>query len=401
MKGHRELDFPGLTAEARNGTGEPPLETHKLKLRPFKGNETWTVTLDPSIVRVQNADSHEVLMVPREDIAQYMHFERDLIRGRTVTFAAAYGMKPYKFRCTREEFATLLSCMPQKSPEEIRKSVRLSGLAIALAGIVYLVLPNPFYWWWGLVLAGLGAGALAHPSRKWYLFNAVGMFAVGLSGLFVQRVVVVNPAHIVGTLDILVQVAGIVFVCWGVQQLAMLSANAQIRAARVMHDPEAAAMPARKSPLVRRVAVGALVAAVLLWGYALALVYLALSGTTMVTPTRSLAGISLGMIDIVACTVLGTVCLGSGIVLLMRKRPAYAEARIVTTVLMALALVFWWGAVFSFDPSQPMLLFGTLLSNGVQVFGRPYVWGSLLVGVVVVNWLFVRAVDKELAQGLD
>ncbi len=390
-----------MTLDPRKRTGEAPLETQELKLKPVKGNDEWTVTLEPSIVRVQDAESHEVLMVPREDIAQYMHFERDLIRGRTVTFAAAYGMKSYTFRCTRDEFGALLACMPQKSPEELKREARLNGLAVALAGVLYLILPSPFYWWWGLVLIGLGAGSLAYPTRKWYALDAAGMFVIGLSGLFVQRAVVVNPAHVVGTLDILSQVAAIVFVCWGVQQLAMLSPNAQIRAARVQQDPEAAAVPARKSPLVRAVAICALGAAVLQWGYALTLVYLAWSGTAMVTPTRSLAGISLGMMDIVACTTLGTVCLASGIVLLMRKHPAYSEARVVSTMLMALALVFWWGAVFSFEPSQPMLLFGTLLSNGVQVFGRPYVWGSLLVAVAVLNWLFVRAVDKELAQGLD
>ena len=152
---------------------------------------------------------------------------------------------------------------------------------------------------------------------------------------------------------------------------------------------------------MRRVAVSALAVAALLWAYAVTLTALAWSGVTVVTPARSLAGISLAMLDIVACSILGIVTLVSGVVLLTRKRPAYSEARVVSQLVVALALVFWWGAVFSFDPSQPMLLFGTLLSNGLQVFGRPYVWGSFLAVLIALNWAFTRAVDKELGQGLE
>lgn len=377
------------------------LETHELRLRPLKGRNMWKVSIDPSLVRLQDPDGHDALIVPREDIAQYMQFQRDVFRGRTVTFAAAYGMKPYVFHCEPGIFEELFSWMPRKSPQELARSVQLNGIAIALVGVAYLLLPKPINWWWGVVLLAFGAGNMIRPKRLWHLFNALALFVIGLSELFVTRVIAANPTQLVDTFEILKTVAGIVFICWGIQQFAMLSPNAQIRAARVKRSPDSASLPKRRSPLVRRTAVCALAASVLLWAYALSLVYVTWRGIAMVIPERSLGGVSLGMVDIVASSVLGTVCLASGLVLLKRRLPAYAEAKIVSQMLISLALVFWWGAVFSFDPAQPVLLLGTLFSNGLSVFGKPYVWASFLAAVLVLNWLFARAVDKELAQGLD
>ena len=387
------------TGAGKSATDAAPQESMLcLSVKPLRGDGEWTVSFDEAVVSLRDPEGRQVLMVPRETIAQYLQFRRDLLRGWTISFAVFGGMRPREFRCGREDLAAVLACMPRKPASEVVKEVRFHAIALALFGVLYFVLPDPFVWWWGLVLLGLGATGLIYPNRRMYLPNGLFMFVAGVAQLFMGQSAVAGPAGQVDTVGIVSSIAGIALVCWGVQQFFMLGPNAQIRVARVRQDRMALAVPGKPSLLIRRTAHAILGAAALFWVYSLVLFHLIWTGTRLAGTPAPVTGIDLAMLDVVACPFLGVLALVAGIVLLTRGQCAYSEAKVISQFLVVVFLVGLWGAVFSFDPANPVSLFGGLLANGLMAFARPYVWASLLIAVFIFNRLFGRAVDRELSE---
>jgi hypothetical protein len=394
-----EATTPKAGAGKSGPAAKPQENTLRLNLKALRGDGEWVVSFDEAVVSLCDPEGRQVLMVPRETIAQYVQFRHDLLRGWTISFAVLGGMRPHEFRCSDDDLAAVLTCMPRKPSSEVVKEVRLHAIALALFGVLYFMLPDPFVWWWGVALLGLGVTGLAYPNRRIYLPNGLLMFVVGVAQLFTGQSAAPGPAGRIDTLGILSSIAGIVFVCWGVQQFFMLGPNAQIRVARVRQDRIALAVPGRPSLLIRRMAHAILAGAALFWAYSLALFALIWIGAPLASTPTSVTGIDLAMLDVVACPFLGALALVAGIVLLTRGRSAYAEAKVISQFLVVVLLVALWGAVFSFDPANLAGLFGGLLANGLLAFVKPYVWTSLLIAVLVFNRLFSRAVDRELSEG--
>ncbi len=376
--------------------GGVPLNTLSLRLKNTRTKEVWTAEFDTTVVRLWDPQKREVLMVPREHVAQYLRLQRDLFRGWIVTFAVLEGVKSHSFYLGRGDLVRLMTCMPRKSPGEARKEVRLQAVALGLSGILFLVLPDVFWWMWGAALLGSGAVGLVYPHRGVYSLNAPLLFFAGVYQLFVGGAGASGPG--INTMALLSTVVGIMFVCWSVQQLAMLSPNAQIRVARLRENREAVTAGG-SSRLVRAVAWCSIVVFGGLWAYSILLAYLVWTGRAAQPATASVGRISLTSLDFVACPVLGTLSLLTGMVLLFRKKTAYLEAKITGQMLVSVALVAFWGAVTGIAAREELL--GHLFAWGLATFMQPYAWLSLVAAVLIFNRWYGRALDRELETNFE
>lgn len=377
------------------------MDSDVVELRPAKGGEPWKLEFRSSIASLRSPDGRDVLTLPCEDIAAYMQLFRDLFRGWVVKVSVGEGLQSYTFSCAKQEAHTILHYLPHKSTQEVRKQVRLHGLLLALFGVFYWLLPDPFAWWKGAGLLAAGAVGLFYPRLRMHLAYGLLLFAVGISQLLAsQAVAPTGPAEL-DFVYILSTVTAIVLFCLAVQQLVLLGAPAQVRSARVRSttakDDETTAVAAQL-PLVRKVAVAAGVVGLAMWAYASVVICATWAGlpTGAWTPTVRYSDAALA--EVVASSFLGVTCLTSGLFLLALRRPAYGEAKVTAQMLIVLVFVFLWGGVLDFDTANPWLVLGALMPTGIRAFARPYVWASLILALVLLNKWFERHLDRELKE---
>lgn len=385
----------------KNGRQAVSLSPFHLVLQPIASCGTWSARLERDVVTLYNAENKQVLIVPRDEVASHVRFAWDVFRGRTVSFVPFPGMKPYTFRCGKATFEKLRGWLPSKSPEETANEVRLNAIAVALFGIFFLMRYVDFHWIWGLTFLAAGAIGIFYPKRSLYLLNGLVMFS-----FVIGQIVVAGgfggpgPGAIYETSQLMSVIAICVFACWSVQQLSMLQANAQVRAARLRGMADAFAIPAGSSMLVRTIGRAALITSITLWIY-IAGVMAVRALDLYTTDTADPTWISQGRADQVVLPVLAVFTLLAGIYLMRRKRPAYFDARIVAQVLIVIVVCALWGLLGIFRPTAPLSFFGPLLTSGGFMLLKPYAWITLLILVIGFNRWFSKAMDAELEQALE
>lgn len=357
-------------------------KTSLLDFRPLTGDTSaiWQARLDAELLTLSNPSGASALTVHRDEAARYLKFIPDVMRGRTVSFSLGEGLKSYSFRCTRDQQSEILAWLPQKPPELAAKEIRYSGLGVALFGTLHLLLPERLFWGWGVWLVLIGLYGAAFPRPVLYLVNGLIMFFVGLWDV-VPWIPFQN--------DLVAVAVGTALILWGIQQVAMLSPNQQLRAARAFRDRQAQLKPS-ESPLVRIVGWCNVGGAVLCGAYALAVALIATGrGFQNVAP------------DLGAFTVFAVLMGLSAAVFLGPRHAGYVEAKVSAQFLVSAAIFTLWGLIFAFDFSAPAAVIGGIFSGDLRSFTRPYVWISLIVSVLLLNRWLTHRTDRELEERRD
>lgn len=374
-------------------TAESAQDTHRVNLKPVGGGESWTAELTTDFVTLKAPAGKTVLTVVREDVARHMRFAWDLRHGRTISFVIVEGMKDYTFTTDPGSHRELVSWLPRKSVEEERHEVRLHAIAMAAAGVVFLLRPEDFHPIWGILFIVFGATATALGVRMAYAYNGVLMFLFGIAQILPANLSPIEEGNGIQTAHVFPTIAAAVLLCWGVQQFSMLSINAQIRKVRSERD-----LPgAYQSPLVRRVAWLCLVAGGVLWLYAALLLYFRATASR-VSIADMAAALRAASPEIVVFATLAAFATGAGILLLYQKRPAYLDAKVAAQVVLVGFMFVLWSIILNVDPNEPLAIFGPIFANSDPIIMKPYVWLSLLPIVLLFNRWYARNVDRELEE---
>ena len=294
-----------------------------LGLRPLgrQAEEGWCVRYDGELLTLLRPGNEAVLRVHREEAARYVRFARHIRVGWVLTVAVVPGMKLHAFACNYNDVQMLLSWLPNKSPKEARREIRFAGGAVILFGLIHLLLPGQLSWVWGAALAGVGFIGLASPSRNCYLLNGVALIAAGLWSLVPWQIPGLDPRVLPVEERLIPVVVGSLLILWGIQQASMLGPENVLRAARAIRDRDAD-LPKVRSPLVSRIAAANALAGIACGAYA-ATVALTRSGT-------GLARLAMDplLADMATYAVLALLALLSAAMFLVRRGPAYFEAKV-------------------------------------------------------------------------
>jgi hypothetical protein len=352
----------------------------------------WNLRLEPTTLTLLAPGDKSVLTLHRDEAARYMRFDFDLFRNRTITFVIVEGLKSHTFRCTKEILAKLLAWLPNKSPERIAREVRRSGLAVGLFGVLHLVLFQYLPWWWGVCLLGGGFAGLVRPQRALYAVNGALMAAAGLWNLVPRTPAGMDPRSVPPEARLIPIAVGSLLVLWGIQQIAMLGPNQQLRASRTVRDEQTRFLPdtSRLVQFLGRIVLGAAG----IFGL-FALLGWFLDGTG---GAQAGAGAEPRWVDAAA---FGTLCLlglGMAAVLLRSKRPVYMEAKLCAQALIAIGLLCLWGIVYQVAWQARPGLPSSLLATNFGVYAQPYPWVVIVGCVVLFNRWFNRAMDRELEE---
>jgi len=353
-----------------------------LEFEPVSGGATWTVRLGPDLMTLVAPDGEAVLTLHQAEAARYMRFANDVFRGRTLSFVVVARLKKHRFGCTKEQLAVLLAWLPHKGLEEAAREIRYSGIGVALFGVLHLLMPQHLFWGCGISLLAAGGVGIAAPRREIYVLNGILMTVVGLWDLYPWR-----PAEN----HLLSVVVGSILILWGIQQLSMLEANRQLRAAREIRDRHAAFRPG-KSGITFWAGVANVAAAVVFGMYAIAV----LASVPFRTTAGAMSGFGPVLPDLGVFAVLAVLTGLSAVVLLLREKATYLEAKVSVQLLVTATVLSLWGVAFSFDVSVPSSFFGRIFAADLYSFTRPYVWISLIVCVAGFNRWFTRMMDREL-----
>ena len=358
----------------------------------------WTVTLEPELLTVYKPDETPVFYLHQEEAARYVKIELDIFRGRRVTFVIVEGLKSYSFRCSREQIRVLLDWLPHKDAAEEAKEIRRSALGVALFGTLHMLLPFNLFWGWGVVMLVVGGLGLAIPKggRRMHLLNGAAMIAIGLWDLFKFFVQILRGAVIAQEIpqeDLVIPIlVGSVLVLWGIQQISMLSAKQQLRASRAIRDAHADFLP-KSSPVIRRVGYVNILASVAFAMYSLAVL------TDLLIRSEKAGGSTIVFESLPDLLVFGTVSIlafSMGAVFLVWQRPAYFEAKVATQTLIAVAVITFWGVIFRMVAGGPLAFFGSIFSGDLTPFTNIYVWGSMVLCVVLFNRWFAGIIDRDI-----
>ena len=358
-----------------------------LELEPVSGDGPWTVRLGPDLMTLAGPEGDAVLTLHQTEAARYMRFANDVFRGRTLSFVVVARLKKHRFRCTKEQLAALLAWLPRKGPEETAREIRYSGIGVALFGVLHLLMPQHLFWGCGVSLFAAGGVGIAAPRREIYLLNGVLMTVVGLWDLYPWR-----PAEN----HLLSVVVGSILILWGIQQISMLEANRQLRAAREIRDRHAAFRPG-KSGVTHWAGLANVVAALVFGVYAIAV----LASVPFRMTAGAMSGFAPVLPDLGVFAVLAVLTGLSAVVLLLREKATYLEAKVSAQLLVTATVLSFWGVAFSFDAGAPFSFFGGIFAADLYSFTRPYVWISLIVCVVGFNRWFARVMDRELEAQRD
>ena len=359
-----------------------------LALRPIHGarSERWTLQLDEDILALSTGDGRLVLMLPREESPRHLRFDLYLARGRLLSILVTEGSKAYRFKCSGRDLRRLVDWLPQKSREELEKDVRWYGVAMVLVGVLQLALPQYFHWWLGLAFALQGLLVVVVPKRPMYLLNFGLMLAAGLVLLFMPKSTPPVLAAAIDVARVLCTGLGSLLLIWCVQQLSLLGANHRLRAARIRRDLMELEDENLPSPVLNKIFWVVTTLAALLVGQVAGLFLQAWLGEEPPLPRDWILAITLAVLTI-----------GVAAVLWARPSQAYVEAKIAGQFAVVLAGLYGAG-VLSIDISGNLPFPPELLWNGLFALGTPYVWGPIIVFVVLFNWWFSRAVERELGQ---
>jgi len=358
--------------------------------------ERWTVSLDAELLTLLDAGNRCVLQLHREEAARYMQFAFDLLRGRTFSLIVVEGLKRYRFGCSREQAAKLLAWLPHLSQEEVERNVRRSGLVIALLGVFHVLLPAILLWVWGPLLLAAGVYATLRPQPRTYAVNAALLFAAGLWDLLTGSPGDIRPWTATPDHRWLAVMVGSMFLIWAVQQAKMLGANEQLRTAREIRDRRASFLP-EKSRLVWRIGFASSVAGPLFGMYS-TLMMSTLNIRAAATGSVVVSGLSPAYHDVVVFWAASLLAIGAGILLLLRKIPAYLEAKVAAQALLTLVVFSAWGLGFNGHALTPFNGFPGLFGANLARLTEPWVWVSLVGAVLLFNRWFAKALDRELEE---
>lgn len=366
-----------------------PDESLLVHLRPVKGDpEPWMVKLESDHLVLLGPDESLALVLNREEAARYLRIGFELLHGRTVTFTAGVGLKAYRFYCGRPQLHEFLAWLPQKPLREIEKNVRLSGGAMVVAAIALLILGANVSPAWALVLFAVGVLGIYRPHRAMYAFNSGVLATIAFIQLLLRPFVGVD-VHADAAGPWMATIVGTVFLGWAIQQIAMLSPNQLLRIARTARDRVAEHGEDSPSVLVRWVGRCCLMTSLALGCYGVGLA---------VTLFRGWVDADGALTDLSVMGVVAALTAFAGSVLLWRTRPAYGEAKVTGQMLIVVWGLFLWGLAFQADITEPLSFFAGVLSQGVYLLERPYVWAPLIATVAGFNVWFSRAVDRELEE---
>ena len=379
--------------------GEEPGASVVLSLQPIHGRtkELWSLVLEPELLTISKPDGTAVVYLHQEEVARYVRLDRDVFRGRTIKFVIVEGLKSYSFRCTKEQFAQFVAWMPHKSDSDEKKEAWRSGLGVALMGIPPLILRQDLFWGCGVCLLAAGIVGIVLPKRMMHAALGILMILVGLWDLFPRQLLGLVPWSVPQDDLMIPVVMGSFLMLWGIHQISLLSANQLLRVARAIRDERMAFLPGR-SRLVRGVGYGNIAGSVAFGGCAAGLLVAGLSGAGADTAPGGLASSRIVLSDSLVFAVLGVLMLSMAAAFLLRKRPAYLEAKASAQLLIAAGVFVFWGIVFHVLLGTPLSPFALFASDGLMTFARPEVWVSLVLCVLAFNWWFNHALDRELEE---
>ncbi|MDQ1257068.1 MAG: hypothetical protein QG656_1669 [Candidatus Hydrogenedentes bacterium] len=395
------------------------VKKESLEVTPAHARDTapWTISLGPDNLTLINARGAPVIEMFREEAARYMRFDHALFRGTILTISVIPGLKGYTFLCGKEQMAALLAWLPHKTPEEVRKEVRYSGIAVGLLGVLQLILPQGPFWGWGVLLLLAGVFGVAFPRRRAYFVNVPVMLLAALADFIAASPSSVHPAAVWSPAPLApVFVGGMLFL-WAAHQILLTSPNQHLRTVRALRDKRSDFLPAC-SPIVESI------------GHAIrwiSLVFAAYAGAVTIAlftypDAPGEAGSPRSMLpDLAVFGVLTVLLIAIAALIALRKRPAYAEAKVAGQLVISVLVLAFWSVLLNFDPHNPvsffghvfapsllvferpyewvsLSFFGGLLSKELAIYARPYVWISLVLCVLLFNHAFTRRVDDELEE---
>jgi hypothetical protein len=355
--------------------------------------EVWTLTLLEDILTLSRPDGRMALQLHRDEAARYLRFTRDVLRGRILVFDLVQGAKVYSFRCSREQQAALLGWLPGATSAQRTRQIRLSCVGVALFGILHLLLPHGFLWPCGICLIASALIGLAFPRQFMFLLNGCLLFASGLWDLSAGSPLDLRPWAVSPDQRVAPVLVGCLVLLWGIQQLSMLSPNQWLRAVRAARDEKAAFLP-EHSEAVRFVAFSNAIVSAFFGAYSLTL----LIGVAMNGVGGSGSITASPMRELIVFVVLAQLTALSAVWLLARKTPAYGEAKVSGQFLVSVCVLVIWGFLSNGLHTGSSLFLKGFVTSAPSVFTKPYVWGSLILCVLVFNHCFGKAVDRELEE---
>ena len=340
------------------------------ELAPLGGGPHCTLELSAEMLTLNASDGHTVLMLPREEAARYMNFDWDLRRGRVIAFRLLGGLRSMRFLCGDSLVAAITHWLPAAAPSRFPRHLIFTLCTVPIGLLYPPTRPVAF----AVLLAAILAAA---PPRARLAPYAVSILAASAATALFGPV-----AGLFSAAPAVVCLYGALLVLATLETAAGTSANRAILAARAA----ATARPGRHhSRLVRGVASGALAAAVSFAGLAL---FLYLQPLANIANSTDPLVMGLAALALAAPVPL----------LLLRRRPPYAEALLVAQLLIAFLVIYAWGLA-----SAGLADTGEQFQRGVFVGvvragGTPYFALPLLVLELAFRYWFVRAAMREEAE---
>ena len=134
-----------MNALTSNGAHRTLLRLDLLSLNSPAG-ETWTLRLESEILTLTRSGNRVVLKLHRAEVARYLRFTHDPLRGRVVTFVLIQGAKKYSFRCTREQQRVLLGWLPEITSSYLTRQAQLACIGVALFGVLHFLISRSLFW---------------------------------------------------------------------------------------------------------------------------------------------------------------------------------------------------------------------------------------------------------------
>lgn len=345
-------------------------DAHVFQLAPLKGGSAYTLRMEDEILTLAGDDGHAVLMLPREEAAKYLRFDRDLVRGRVIEFRLLGGLRSMRFLCGGGTADAVVGWLPVPPKARLQARQVLLFLAAAL-GLAWPPLRVP-----GAIVLAAAVLSVLPVRQNLSLVVAVVMGAAAMASLFLPVFVSAPGGLAVPFLY------GVVLVLAALENLALAGPNSAVLAARIA----AGAGDGRHgSLLVRRVAYAAGAAAVAFVGVGLALFFSA---------PRYAAELSDPVIFIIAAAALGVPVPW----LLTRTRAPYGAALLVAQMLIAVMTLYAWGLGTGLIGGVAMDYSRSVFSGALSGTGRPYFALPLLFLEIVFRTWFVRAAEREAAE---
>lgn len=363
-------------------SGEAGSGDLSLKLHPVHGRSAtpWTLQCEGGSLSLFSDDARLVMMFPREEAAHHLRFDRDLFHGLVLSIESAEAFHLHRFKCRSQDMSLLLSWLPRKSPAQLRTEVRRYGLALLMLSVVVFLLPSIFFWGWGILFVLQGLAMLLFPRRLLFVSNGILMLSAGLAYLFLQPP---PPIRFVEWIDFAGPIrtgAGSFLLIWGIQQFSLLGANHRLRVARRGGSLRIGEnyVPSR---VVRKV----------IW---------ALTGLLIIEICQ-VAGLlahawygNAVLSDWVLCLTLAGVTLGVLLILRLRTRSGYLEARSAGQFVICLGAIHLAGAL-AYPLENRLPFTPDVLWYGLFALSEPYIWAPLIGFILLFNHWFNRQVERE------